>query len=82
MPGQPHSGHAAIGFAALAALTALLMAAATFLARTGLGFPLPLLAACIAIVVLATFAPALWASRMPERQAWVGPLAAVVLILA
>ena len=82
MPDQPQSGHAAIGFAALAALTALLMAAATLFARTGFGFPLPLLAACIAILVLATFAPALWAGRTPQRQAWVGPLAAVVLIFA
>jgi hypothetical protein len=82
MQDQPLSGSATIGFAALAAMTALAMAAATLFARTGLGFPLPLLAACIAIVVLATFAPALWASRAPERQAWVGPLAGVLLILA
>ena len=82
MQDQPHSGNATIGFAALAALTALAMAAATLFARTGLGFPLPLFAACIGIVVLATFAPALWALRAPERQVWVGPLGGVVLILA
>lgn len=82
MPDQPHSGHPTIGFAALAAMTALAMAAATLFARTGLGFPGPLLAASVAIVVLATFGPALWASRAPERQAWVGPLAGALLILA
>jgi hypothetical protein len=79
---RPYSGHATIGFAALAAASALAMAAATLFARTGLGFPLPMLAACIAIVVLSTFAPALWALRAPARQAWVGPLAGVVLIVA
>ncbi|HJT13270.1 MAG TPA: hypothetical protein VJ790_11695 [Dongiaceae bacterium] len=79
---RPISGHSTIGFAALAAMTALAMAAATLFARTGLGFPLPLLAACIAVVVLSTFAPALWALRTPERQVWVGPLAGLVLILA
>ena len=82
MPDQPHSGHSTIGFAALAAMTALAMAAATLFARTGLGFPGPLLAASVAIVVLATFGPALWARQAPERQAWVGPLAGVVLILS
>jgi len=82
MPDQPHSAHATIGFAALAAMTALGMAAATLFARTGLGFPLPLLAACIAVVVLSALAPALWALRAPERQVWVGPLAGLVLFLA
>lgn len=82
MQDQPYSGHATIGFAALAAMTALVMAAATLFARTGLSFPLPLLAASVAIVVLSTFAPALWAQRAPERQAWVGPLAGVLLIVA
>ena len=82
MQDQPSSGQATIGFAALAALTALVMAAVTLFARTGLGFPLPLLAACIAIVVLSAFAPALWASRAPERQVWVGPLAGVLLIVS
>jgi len=79
---RPISGHSTIGFAALAAMTALAMAAATLFARTGLGFPLPLLAACMAVVVLSTFAPALWALRAPERQVWVGPLAGAALILA
>jgi hypothetical protein len=82
MRDQPYSGNATIGFAALAAMTALVMAAAALLARTGLGFPLPLLAACVGIVVLATFAPALWASRAPDRRAWVGPLAGMTLIVA
>jgi hypothetical protein len=82
MQDQPHSGSATTGFAALAVMTALVMAAATLFARAGLGFPLPLLAACVGIVVLATFAPALWASRVPNRQVWVGPLGGVVLILA
>jgi hypothetical protein len=82
MQDQPHSGSATIGFAALAVMTALVMAATTLFARTGLGFPLPLLAACVGIVVLASFAPALWASRVPDRQVWVGPLGGVVLILA
>ena len=82
MPDQPHSGHPTIGFAALAAMTALAMAVATLFARTGLGFPGPLLAASVGIVVLATFGPALWASRAPERQAWVGPLAGALLISA
>jgi hypothetical protein len=82
MPDQPHSGNATIGFAAFAAMTALAMATATLFARTGLDFPGPLLVASIAVVVLATFGPALWAARAPQRQAWVGPLAGVVLILA
>ncbi|HKP23589.1 MAG TPA: hypothetical protein VJV39_06970 [Dongiaceae bacterium] len=82
MPDQPHSGHPTIGFAALAVMTALAMAAATLFARTGLGFPGPLLAASMAIVVLSTFGPGLWALRAPGRQVWVGPLAGFVLILA
>lgn len=82
MQDQPYSGSATIGFAALAAVATLVMAAATLFARTGLGFPLPLLAAGIAIVVLSSFAPALWAQRVPERQVWVGPLAGMLLILA
>jgi hypothetical protein len=82
MQDQPYSGTATLGFAALAAATAIAMAVATLLARTGLGFPVPLLAAGIAIVVLSTFGPALWTLRKPARQVWAGPLAGVALIAA
>jgi hypothetical protein len=58
------------------------MAAVTLFARSGLGLPAALLVSCIAIVALATLGPALWALRAPERQRWVGPLTAVLLIAA
>jgi len=75
-------GGANVGFAALAVGTSLAMTAATLFARTGLGFSLPLLAACVAIVALSTLGPALWAVRKPAQQTWVGPLAGVLLIAA
>ncbi|HEV8391571.1 MAG TPA: hypothetical protein VGQ35_17100, partial [Dongiaceae bacterium] len=79
---RPDPGAATVGFSSLALGTCLGMAAVTLFARSGLGLPAALLVSCIAIVALATLGPALWALRAPERQRWVGPLTAVLLIAA
>jgi hypothetical protein len=77
-----HSGGATLGFAALAVATSAGMAVATLLTRAGLGFPMGLLLSGIAIAAVSTLGPALWALRAPDRQHWVGPLAALLLIAA
>jgi hypothetical protein len=69
-----------MGFAALAVGTSLAMGAATIFARIGLGFPIPLLFSCIAIVALSTLGPALWAFRSQGRQGWIGSLTTLLLI--
>ena len=75
-----YPGVATVGFSSLALGTSLGMAAATLFARTGLGLPTTLLASCIAIVALSALGPALWALHALERQRWVGPLTAVLMI--
>jgi hypothetical protein len=75
-------GAAFIGFAVLAVGVSLGMSAITLFARWGLGFPLELLISCVAIVVVATLGPSLWAWQSPERQTWVGPLTAISLVMS
>ena len=83
MQGQSRPyGSAFIGFAVLAVGVSLGMSAITLFARWGLGFPLELLISCVAIVVVATLGPSLWAWQSPERQTWVGPLTAISLVMS
>jgi len=79
---RPYPGAATMGLSSLTLGTCLGMAAATLLARHGLGLPVTLLLSCIAIVALSTVGPALWALRAPERQRWVGPLTAALMLAA
>lgn len=69
-----------IGFAVLAAALSLGMSIITLFARWGLGIPLELLVSCVAVVIVATLVPAVWGWRSPQRQTWVGPLTAALLV--